>query len=144
MRSVQTFLPHPDFKQSAACLDKRRCWKQVIEANTLRSVLAGKVMGWRNHPVAKMWGEYANALDVYYNAFFYECLNERKIKIVKLSPAPLHLSAKYPAWLGDSRLHGSHRANLLRKNFSFYSQYNWEEANDESYLSTRYYWPTCI
>lgn len=29
---MQTFLPFPDFLESAKALDKKRCWKQVVEA----------------------------------------------------------------------------------------------------------------
>jgi hypothetical protein len=40
-----------------------------------------------------------------------------------------------PHWLGDNRVHSSHRSNLLRKDYKFYSQYNWEEPD-----SMEYYW----
>ena len=43
-------------------------------------------------------------------------------------------NVEYPDWLGDERFHSSHRANLLRKNFEFYSQYNWTENSESPYV----------
>jgi hypothetical protein len=48
-----------------------------------------------------------------------------------------------PEWMGDDKIHKSHRLNLLRKDFQFYSQIWPEEAmyyvNEiENYP---YYWP---
>ena len=44
-------------------------------------------------------------------------------------------SIKMPPWLGDDRVHASHRSNLLRKDFNYYSKYNWKEPID-----MEYYW----
>jgi hypothetical protein len=38
-----------------------------------------------------------------------------------------------PDWIGDDRVHASHRSNLLRKDYDFYSQYNWTEPTDIQY-----------
>jgi hypothetical protein len=43
----------------------------------------------------------------------------------------------YPFWLGNEKFHASHRSNLLRKDFKFYSQYGWQEENNLPYI-----WPT--
>ena len=40
-----------------------------------------------------------------------------------------------PDWVGDERLHKSHRSNLLRKDQEFYGQYDWNEPID-----LEYYW----
>ena len=32
---MQTFLPYENFLESAKVLDKKRCWKQVVEANQI-------------------------------------------------------------------------------------------------------------
>ena len=47
----------------------------------------------------------------------------------------LPTSIEMPHWLGDNRIHASHRSNLLRKDIDFYSKYNWEEPID-----MEYYW----
>jgi hypothetical protein len=62
---LQTFLPYPDFIESAACLDRQRLGKQRIEAyQILRSIL-GETKGWRNHPVTRMWEDHPRALATY-------------------------------------------------------------------------------
>lgn len=42
-----------------------------------------------------------------------------------------------PPWFGLEEFHASHRSNLLRKDFAFYSRYGWIEED-----SLPYYWPT--
>jgi hypothetical protein len=48
--------------------------------------------------------------------------------------APAHVTL--PPWLGDERLHASHRANLLRKSAGYYRRFGWTESPDMPY-----YWP---
>ena len=36
---MTTFLPYPDFLQSAQVLDKKRCWKQFVEAKQITDTL---------------------------------------------------------------------------------------------------------
>ena len=38
-----------------------------------------------------------------------------------------------PDWIGDERIHKSHRSNLLRKDGEFYKQYGWTEPTDIEY-----------
>ena len=44
-------------------------------------------------------------------------------------------SIEMPPWLGDDRVHASHRSNLLRKDLEYYSKYKWKEPID-----MEYYW----
>ena len=39
-----------------------------------------------------------------------------------------------PHWLGKEAFHSSHRANLLRKDFEYYSQFNWTENPESPYV----------
>lgn len=39
-----------------------------------------------------------------------------------------------PPWLGFEPFHETHRANLLRKDLSYYSQFNCKEAQSDVYL----------
>ena len=39
-----------------------------------------------------------------------------------------------PHWLGREEFHASHRANLLRKDYKFYSQYGWTEDSSNPYV----------
>lgn len=133
---LQTFLPYSDFKKSAECLDKKRCWKQVVEAKQLLEVLKLSREGHtlssaqkriRNHPACRMWVGYENALECYHNCFFDISIDKWKIKPVKSFRLEEKISCKIPNWLGYEKLHANHRARLLDKNFEFYSQYNWIE-----------------
>ena len=44
------------------------------------------------------------------------------------------LRMKLPVWLGKEEFHASHRANLLRKDYEFYSQYGWTEDSSNPYV----------
>jgi hypothetical protein len=39
-----------------------------------------------------------------------------------------------PEWLGNEDFHSSHRANLIRKDQSFYSKYGWLENPSDPYM----------
>jgi hypothetical protein len=43
----------------------------------------------------------------------------------------------YPRWFGNEAFHRSHRRNLLRKDYSWYSQFFGKETGDDVYA-----WPT--
>jgi hypothetical protein len=133
---MQTFLPYHDFRTSALCLDKKRCWKQVIEASQIIGTLTGKWTAWKNHPVARMWRKYLPALIIYYNVFWETSVNKHSIRVVKMQPMYTQENIVLPLWLGDEKVHASHRSNLLRKNIEFYSKYNWVEPDNMPY-----YWP---
>jgi len=62
---VQTFLPYPDFKQSAACLDYRRLGKQRVEGvQILKAILGEKSLngkpykGWLNCTTSELVGPF--------------------------------------------------------------------------------------
>jgi hypothetical protein len=95
---MNTFLPYADFMESAKVIDKKRCWKQVVEAKQIINILEtkanlglaindyvkaedalSKVITWSNHPAVKMWEGYIEALKHYYNIFLSTCLTEHKI-----------------------------------------------------------------
>jgi hypothetical protein len=39
-----------------------------------------------------------------------------------------------PEWFGNDKFHSSHRANLLKKEPEFYSQYRWSEDPSNPYV----------
>ena len=119
---MQTFLPYPDFKESAKCLDNKRLNKQIVEVNQI--LLAnlrfhqGIKAGWQSHPAVLMWRDYENAICTYYS----ELLNEwhRRGYLSHNSKencfyfVSLHAIA-FPPWLGNTDFHLSHQSNLVRK-----------------------------
>lgn len=144
---MQTFLPDPSFTETARLLDYRRLGKQRVECKQIMNALRGWSKGWVNHPATKMWRGYEYALALYGAAmcdewrqrgyqdnligYFYDAMEA--LEEDGIDPTD-HLIM--PAWLGDDELHASHRSNLLRKDFNFYSKYKWTEASDLPYI-----WP---
>ena len=64
---MQTFLPYPDFKKTAKCLDYRRLGKQRVECKQILNALQKRKGGitkggWVNHPATKMWEDDFQAL----------------------------------------------------------------------------------
>tara|TARA_R100000278_G_C5400100_1_gene139270 strand:+ start:129 stop:551 length:423 start_codon:yes stop_codon:yes gene_type:complete len=138
---MQTFLPYADFSLSASVLDYRRLGKQRVEALQIYNALVdnptlqgNKYKGWLNHPAVLMWKGYEEALLLYKNKMIEEWRDVRKynntMEIVEVPD-----SIKMPPWVGDERVHASHRSNLLRKDFEFYSKFGWQEDID-----LEYYW----
>ena len=139
MHTMQTFLPYPDFVKSLKCLDYKRLGKQRVEAmqlvNSTLKILEGKpVKGWANHPARNMWDGYLDALKLYHNLAIEEWVFRGYNNTMKLYDLPQDILM--PAWVGDDRIHRSHRSNLLRKDPLYYSQFQWTESND-----IPYYWP---
>lgn len=136
---MQTFLPVQNFRECAEILDDRRLNKQIIEALTIYKTITENRKAWSNHPIVKMWRDYPEALILYYNECLFEWKNVRgrnhKYEEINIDRS----KTIFPLWLGDERLHSSHRANLLRKDFIFYSRYGWKE-NSMDYEKIPYCW----
>jgi hypothetical protein len=131
---MQTFLPYPDFKLTAKCLDWRRLGKQRVEAYQILLILKGKTTAWKNHPAVKMWQGYEQALTLYKNTCIIEWISRgynNNMIIENINNVIM------PDWLGNTEFHKAHRSNLLRKNYEFYKQYKWKEPNNLPYI-----WPT--
>ena len=138
---MQTFLPYPDFKKSASCLDYKRLGKQRVEGLQILNAIQGEATlkgkaykGWLNHPATIMWKQFPQALMLYTNTMINEWEERGYNNSMKRYKIPLQI--KMPLWLGKSILHASHRSNLLRKDKLFYSQYDWNESAD-----LPYFWP---
>jgi len=52
------------------------------------------------------------------------------------TPGATHDLSGFPVFMGDERLHSSHRAALLYKDPLFYGQYGWKESP-----RIEYFWP---
>lgn len=127
---MQTFLPYADFQKTAEVLDYRRLGKQRVECKQILKAMGGGA--WSNHPATKMWRGYEECLKLYANTIIREWVR-RGYK----NTMPYYEVGEVipPPWLGNEEFHRSHRSNLLRKDFSYYSQYFNEDPTLE------YVWP---
>lgn len=148
---MQTFLPYEDFEKSAEVLDKKRSWKQVVEAKQILCTLRANPLPedwastkaylnqtWINHPAVKMWRGSEEWLKAYYNQFLIAALWDHEIntELPILDSKPEE--SNKPWWLGDEWFHRAMRARLIEKYPEYY--YNlWPE--DEGYNDGKYWWP---
>lgn len=135
---MQTFLPKKSPTFGIEYLDYKRLGKQRVETLQIVNALKGKSKGWVSHPATKMWRGYENALIEYgilccqfWKKLGYDDNVEVQLYFLKTKDPII-----YPIWLCDERIYSSHRSNLLRKDFKFYSKYGWVEEP-----SNLYYWP---
>ena len=135
---MQTFLPVPDFGESARLLDWRRLGKQRVEAWMLFDILSNpdsRWTGWRSHPAVAMWRGYEDALSLYFWSMVEEWKRRGYRSTIEL-PRPSG-DVELPPWLGDERLHTSHRSKLLQKAPEWYGQFGWTEEPGQPY-----WWPS--
>lgn len=119
-------------------LDRQRLGKQRVETLQIANVLAsGRTTGgWVNHPAVRMWRGHLNGLITYglvicdeWTARGYA--DTCRDKMLALG-AP---SDEMPPWMGDERVHQSHRSKLLMKFPDHYSTY-FDDPDDLDY-----FWP---
>ena len=136
---MQTFLPFESFTTSMMHIDNKRLGNQVYREGL--TLLGG---GWKNHPASKMWRGYECSLAHYCLRGAMEMVSRNYWKDEVCTRWITYFQDKIgefedtgdPPWLGDERLHASHRANLLRKDPVHYGQFGWSENPD-----MEYYWP---
>lgn len=140
---MQTFLPFKDFNQSANSLDRARLGKQRVETLQILQALDKRnnqkleKVGWINHPATKMWDGYEYHLAEYGKAICVEWVSRgyNDSCFDKISNLQLLFSkTEEPWWLGDPRLHLSHKAMLYKKSPEFYLNFANSKAED-------YWWP---
>ncbi len=121
---MQTFLPFPDYGQTALVLDRARLGKQRVETAQLMDALLNGPDGnngrWAAHPAAGMWRGYEGALFLYHTAICaawkargYKDEQHQKVREM-MWDRDIDMSIA-PPWLGDEDFHLSHRSNLMRK-----------------------------
>lgn len=135
---MQTFMPSTSFSESARVLDRMRLGKQRVETWQIIQALTLPTYGWKNHPATKMWQGFVPALACYGLAMCDEWLARGYSDSLRPKFAALaDPSAPVPAWVGDDRVHVSHRSKLLEKLPSWYTQWNWTEEP-----GLPYFWPS--
>lgn len=133
---MQTFLPCPDFAESARLLDQRRLGKQRVETIQVLRALTVPGYGWRHHPAATMWAGYEEGL-VRYGLDICEmwcelgradtCATTLRVDLTAATgleqvrtQAELADAGELPPWLGDPAFHRSHQAALVKKDPAHY------------------------
>ena len=127
---MQTFLPYPDFAESAAVLDSKRLGKQRVEALQVLRAVTRLTYGWKRHPAVRMWVGYAEGVGAYGTVMCLEWVSRGNGDTVAgtigvdLAAAGLpsvprtqhELTRAYalPEWIGDHRVHVSHQAAPMR------------------------------
>ena len=143
---MQTFLPYPDYEESAAVLDRQRLGKQRVENLQIIKAIIDPSYGWQNHPAVNMWRGSLGSLLMYQNAICTEwtdrgykdtCLEKTKQLIIDAHSLGIVIHFEPPKWLGNTMLHMSHRSNLLRKYPEYYGSLFEEELTD----TMEYVWP---
>lgn len=139
---MNTLLPFPDFTASAECLDNVRLNKQRSDVVQILKALAEPVSpDSKEHGAVKMWRGNEQALIRYGMTMCVEWQSRGNQdatlkKILAYRSVFSESSTEDPEWLGDERLHLSHRASLLRLKPTFYRAY-WPDLSDEPQL----FWP---
>lgn len=157
-----TFLPLPSFRESADVLDWKysanRLNNQVNEGIIIAKTLLGVYekegkKGWMNHPAVLMWTDcefsLLNYVEIHLETWEHKkqtFSQSRHDEIIKLQHMCIEgcKTLMNPWWLGDERLHSSHRAILLGKNWDWYKQFKWKEEpafKDPVTLRYPYFWP---
>jgi len=141
---MQTFVPYPDARLTAQCLDRQRLGKQRVEAVQILRTLLGLSTGWSHHPAVVMWKGHEHFLLAYTIAIVAEW-ERRGYKNTKIAQHINELTdclsrkdydKSPPSWWTDDRVHSSHRSALLRKDNKHYSQFEWQDSPEAPY-----YWP---
>jgi hypothetical protein len=145
---VQTFLPYADFEASMAVLDSPRLGKQRVETLQICRALALPDYGWSNHPAVVMWRGRLPALVLYglvcvahwrsrgHADSTEPLITEFAPQVAGLDQDGLRRHGWLPSWVGDERLHSSHRSALLRKDPARYRPVFGDEPDDQPY-----FWP---
>ncbi len=158
---MQTFLSATELKTCAENLDSLRLNKQRVEAFQLYNIGIGlrldsitdevieKARGFLNHPAALMWKPYLHYLCMYGEYISNECdkrgiADNRKLGDFFRRRKNRHEFIVPLWWLNEetkNKIIHSHRANLLRKDFDYYSKI-FQNISKEEAENTQYTWPT--
>lgn len=124
---MYTFLPFASFAKSAAALDSGRLYRQVFDCKRIILAQLDPQVGHQTHRSKTMWNGHTRSLCVFAIALIDEATS-RGIAISPYERRWLQVALesyrkdapRVPWWLGDSRLHSSHRAALKRRDPHYY------------------------
>lgn len=134
---MNSFITDDDPKICAKNLDNKRLGKQRLECVQMLNAMNNPYnKGWINHPCTKMWTNHQLSLKYYTNCMIDEWISRGfKNTMEKF----IEYDEKMPWWFYSKILQNSHKASLLRKNKSFYSNiFNENDLID--YMDYSYLW----
>jgi hypothetical protein len=149
---MQTFVPYPDLRRTAAVLDDKRLGKQRVETMQIIRALTRETYGWKRHPAVRMWEGHVPALGLYASVICEEWTARGHADTCDATirgdladagftdiPATQD-EADLPAWWGDEAVHRSHRSSLLRKDPEHYRPRFEPDLPDD----LEYVWPVQV
>lgn len=156
---MQTFLADSTFKACAEVLDNKRLNKQRLECLQIYNACTGirhkadgtevgPAIGWRTHPAVRMWKRYEAFLCMYAVYISAECdargiADNHNLKQF-FTDRMLRHEFKVPSWWYNlaerEKIIHTHRCNLVRKDFNFYSP-RFPSVHTSQIYTTQYYWP---
>lgn len=133
---MQTFLPFPNYAQTARVLDRQRLRIQRVEVvqilNALHDVRKdeNKPPAYANHPATKMWAGFEAQLCEYGLVMCEEWIErgyrdscKTKIEYHMEAATAADFTMDLPPWMGDHDFHRAHQSNLIRKDPEYYTRY---------------------
>ena len=126
------FLFWQDNKLSKVARDD--CPKETRYAMTKAGVRFIRAAGWFYHPAVLMWIGYDDALKEYLNVHIDRWVELGYNNNMKKYQLPENI--KYPPWSRDHQFLESHRSNLIRKDYDFYTPLFPDTEPDLEYI-----WP---
>ena len=149
---LQILLTGPRIKKCLECMKSHAVHANCSTPGCKMTVRLESNTPWYNHPAVRMWKGYEACLSLYgmnicsewsrrgYNDNLYGKFEaEFQKQLLDVSDFSTNC---YPPWFGDDRVHSSHRAALLFKNFSHYYQFCWiEKPSIPIPGKSLYFWP---
>jgi len=130
---MQVFCPYNDVQKCVSALDPKRLGNQIYRE--CLTIIRG---GWPNHPCSKIWANHKHALSQYALAGLDELKKRGRFYPHHIDTFQKYLESSpdtgFPSVWGFEPFHVAHRSNLLRKNFEWYSKFNWKESTDLNYI----------
>ena len=122
-------MPSYDYAIVAEQLDYRRLGKQRVEAMQTYNQLTKGKGGYKHHPINAMWQGFESSLAEYTNVMITEWVARGYKNTMELIECCSEWKGykdcnhKKPEWVYNAALHRSHKSNLLRKDYLYYSKY---------------------
>ena len=101
--------------------------------NTTQKTPVYRISEQLNQFFIKLYGNDSLELKQYTNIMIEEWINRGYNNTMSLYEINTD-KYEYPPWLGNEAFHSSHRANLLRKDYQYYSQFEWSENPENPYV----------